>query len=47
MPTGLDDAGFRGKTGSSLPTAEVTRLTHFGNCGEYAVSPLLAFPGSL
>src|SRR6266545_3595803 len=27
MPTGRDDVRFRGKTGSSLPTAKVTRLT--------------------
>jgi len=27
MPTGPDDVRFRGKTGSSLPTAKVTRLT--------------------
>jgi hypothetical protein len=27
-------------------SSEPARSTHFGNCGEYAVSPLLAFQGS-
>ena len=31
MPTGPDDVRFQGKTGSSWPTTEMTRLTHLGH----------------
>lgn len=39
MPTGPDDVPFRGKTGSSLPTSKMTRLTQNRYQPGYEVRP--------
>jgi hypothetical protein len=43
MPTGVDGVRFQGETGSSLPTAKVTRLTYAAVVGQITLQRGILF----